>query len=91
MLSASQNRYKLVIVGDGACGKTSLLTVFKTGYFPEEWVPTIFETDVKNFTVNGIDIELTLWDTAGQESYEKLRPLSYNATDVVLIAFSVDR
>ena len=39
-------RYKLVIVGDGACGKTSLLTVFKTGEFPTEHIPTIFETDV---------------------------------------------
>ena len=40
------NRYKLVIVGDGACGKTSLLTVFKTGTFPTDYIPTIFETDV---------------------------------------------
>jgi GTPase SAR1 family protein len=40
------SRYKLVIVGDGACGKTSLLTVFKTGEFPTLHIPTIFETDV---------------------------------------------
>ena len=44
--SSGMSRYKLVIVGDGACGKTSLLTVFKTGEFPTEHIPTIFETDV---------------------------------------------
>ena len=37
------------------------------------------------------EIELTLWDTAGQESYDKLRPLSYSNSDVVLICFSIDR
>ena len=36
-------------------------------------------------------MELTLWDTAGQEEYEKLRPLSYNQSDVVLVCFSIDR
>ena len=36
-------RRKLVIVGDGACGKTSLVTVFCCGEFPREYEPTIFE------------------------------------------------
>ena len=36
-------RRKLVIVGDGACGKTSLLSVFALGEFPETYEPTIFE------------------------------------------------
>ena len=36
-------------------------------------------------------IEFTLWDTAGQEDYDKLRPLSYANKHVVLICFSVDR
>ena len=40
--------------------------------------------------VEGRHIELALWDTAGQEEYEILRPLSYPNTDVVLLCFSVD-
>ena len=37
------------------------------------------------------EIEMALWDTAGQESYDRLRPLSYPSTDVILICFSIDR
>jgi Rho family protein len=36
------------------------------------------------------DVQLALWDTAGQEEYERLRPLSYSKAHVILIAFSVD-
>ena len=39
--------------------------------------------------VNGEGYELTLFDTAGQEDYDKLRPLSYESTDVFLVCFSI--
>ncbi|CAO3628134.1 unnamed protein product [Cunninghamella blakesleeana] len=81
---------KLVIIGDGNCGKTSLLSVFAHGSFPSGHVPTVFETYVKDFDVNGDHVELSLWDTAGQEDYDRLRPLSYPDTNVLLIAFAVD-
>lgn len=35
-------------------------------------------------------VELALWDTAGQEEYDRLRPLSYPETDLVIICFAVD-
>lgn len=35
-------------------------------------------------------IELSLWDTAGQEDYDRLRPLSYPESDIVLMCFAVD-
>lgn len=38
----------------------------------------------------GKHIEVALWDTAGQEEYDRLRPLSYPESDVILIVFSVD-
>ncbi|KAI6239446.1 hypothetical protein M3Y99_00579400 [Aphelenchoides fujianensis] len=76
----AQIRKKLVIVGDGACGKTCLLIVFSKNEFPEVYVPTVFENYV----------ELALWDTAGQEDYDRLRPLSYPDTDVILVCFSID-
>ena len=88
-------RKKLVIVGDGACGKTCLLIVFSKDQFPEVYVPTVFENYVADIevdaeTVYAKQVELALWDTAGQEDYDRLRPLSYPDTDVVLMCFSID-
>jgi small GTP-binding protein len=81
-------RIKLVAVGDGAVGKTSLLICFAKGTFPESYIPTVFE----NYTTNmpgETPIMLHLWDTAGQEDYDRLRPLSYPGADVVLLCFSL--
>ncbi len=44
-------KQKLVIVGDGACGKTCLLIVFSKGYFPDSYVPTVFENYVSDISV----------------------------------------
>jgi len=83
-------RKKLVIVGDGACGKTCLLIVFSKDQFPEVYVPTVFENYVADIEVDNKQVELALWDTAGQEDYDRLRPLSYPDTDVILMCFSID-
>ncbi|KAI0027614.1 rho small monomeric GTPase, partial [Vararia minispora EC-137] len=86
-------RRKLVIVGDGACGKTSLLCSFALGEFPKEYVPrsaAIFENYVAEIRLDGKPVQLALWDTAGQEEYERLRPLSYSKSHVILIAFAID-
>jgi len=90
--SQAQNvmRRKLVIIGDGACGKTSLLSVFTLGYFPTTYVPTVFENYVTDCRVDGKSVQLALWDTAGQEDYERLRPMAYSKAHVILIGFAID-
>ncbi|KAI0029411.1 P-loop containing nucleoside triphosphate hydrolase protein [Vararia minispora EC-137] len=81
---------KLVVVGDGGCGKTCLLIVYAENRFPEAYIPTVFENYVTQVPFDGKIVELALWDTAGQEEYDRLRPLSYPESDVILIVFSVD-
>lgn len=54
------------------------------------YVPTVFENYVTQVPFEGKLVELALWDTAGQEEYDRLRPLSYPESDVILIVFSVD-
>jgi len=81
---------KLVVVGDGGCGKTCLLIVYAENRFPEAYVPTVFENYVTMVSFEGKSVELALWDTAGQEEYDRLRPLSYPESDVILIVFSID-
>ena len=55
-------------------------------------MPTVFENYLTN-TIHeptGKIVELALWDTAGQEEYDRLRPLSYPETDVILVCFAID-
>ncbi|EUC34648.1 hypothetical protein COCVIDRAFT_15838 [Bipolaris victoriae FI3] len=83
---------KLVVVGDGGCGKTCLLISYSSGNFPEKYVPTVFENYITHtpHPPSGKMVELALWDTAGQEEYDRLRPLSYPETDVIFVCFAID-
>ena len=61
-------RKKLVIVGDGACGKTCLLIVFSKDQFPEVYVPTVFENYVADIEVDGKQVIflLSFWSSEGR-------------------------
>ena len=83
-------KIKCVLVGDGCAGKQCMSKTYATKTFPPEYIPVVFETvPVKVELSQNETVDIDLYLTAGQESYERLRPLSYPDTHVFLICFSI--
>eukprot|EP01123_Difflugia_compressa_P007747 TRINITY_DN213_c0_g7_i1.p1 TRINITY_DN213_c0_g7~~TRINITY_DN213_c0_g7_i1.p1 ORF type:complete len:200 (-),score=31.44 TRINITY_DN213_c0_g7_i1:114-713(-) len=85
----STRNVKIVTVGDGACGKTSLLFAYVHNTFNADYVPTVFDNLTTYARVDDVTVSVSLWDTAGQEDYDRLRPLSYPETDLFLLCYSI--
>lgn len=91
----SDGAIKIVVIGDGAVGKSCLLFAYIENKFPDGYQPTVFENKAleRDFYINDSDekstVMLNLWDTAGQEEFDRIRPFSYRETDVFLVCFSV--
>ncbi|KAG0473431.1 hypothetical protein HPP92_015288 [Vanilla planifolia] len=56
---------------------------------PWDYIPTVFDNFSANVVAEGTTVSLGLWDTAGQEDYNRLRPLSYRGADIFVLAFSL--
>ncbi|KAJ3587081.1 hypothetical protein NHX12_013471 [Muraenolepis orangiensis] len=84
-------RCKLVLVGDVQCGKTAMLQVLSKDWYPETYVPTVFENYTASLELEEQRVELSLWDTSGSPYYDNVRPLCYSDSDAVLLCFDTSR
>jgi len=67
-----------------------MLVSYKADKFPTEYVPTVFDKhSVGIHLKDGTSVNLHIWDSAGHDSYDRLRPLSYTNTDVFIVCYSV--
>ena len=83
-------RLKILILGDSAIGKTSLLLKYVDGYFPKIYISTLgVEFKSKTINLNGIDIKLQIWDTAGQERFHCITKNFMKGSDGIIFAYDI--
>ncbi|MHA2180652.1 MAG: Rab family GTPase [Promethearchaeota archaeon] len=83
-------KFKIVVVGDGAVGKTSLIKRYTTNSFEKDYIATLgMQFSKYEELVEGENVELLLWDLAGQPSFSNLRDRFYKGSNGAIIAFSL--
>ncbi|MFX0001183.1 MAG: Rab family GTPase [Candidatus Hodarchaeota archaeon] len=84
--------YKIVILGDAAVGKTSLISQFVEGSFNEDYKPTLGANIVrKDVILNSTKVRLIMWDLAGQEKYQVVRSMYFQGCQGALLVYDVTR
>jgi Ras-related protein Rab-1A len=82
--------FKVVIVGETAVGKSSLLLRFADDAFTESYISTIgVDFRFRTFDVDGSAVKLQMWDTAGQERFRTITSAYYRAADGIVIVYDV--
>ena len=91
MNNSEEFRFKIVVIGDGAVGKTSLIKKFTKGTFEKDYVKTLGAQFSKyNKKINGDMIRLIFWDIAGQDDFNFLHPLFYKESKAAIIVYSLE-
>ena len=81
----------MVVVGDGAVGKTCLVTSYGKNGFISEYVPTVATNFESKIEYEGRTIALDIWDTGGQDEFREVRKTTYAKADVFIFCFAVDQ
>ncbi|XP_044300594.1 ras-related protein Rab-18-B-like [Varanus komodoensis] len=90
--AASLPTLKLLLVGDSAVGKSSLLLRFTEDQFEPYLNPTIgVDFKVKKMVIGDLPLQLAIWDTAGQERFRTLTPSYYRGAQGVILVYDVTR
>ena len=83
--------HKIIVVGDGQVGKTSLSVRFSTGKFEKDYIMTIgVGLMTRTLDHMGKKIKVTIWDTGGQERFANIRPIYYKGAAAALVCYSID-
>ena len=83
---------KLLILGDGKVGKTSILLRFTEEYFPNSHIQTLgIDFKLKLQEIEGKVYKFQIWDTAGQERFRKLTTAYYKNAKGIILVYDVTR
>ena len=84
--------FKVVVIGDGAVGKTSITVRTCHGQFDGEYLMTIgVEFGTKDCTIENDEVRMQVWDTAGQERFRFLQPAYYRGAHGALLVYDITR
>ena len=84
--------FKIVIIGDSAVGKTSLINQFVESSFSEDYKPTLGANIVrKDVNMDNTKVRLIMWDLAGQEKYRVVRSMYFQGCEGALLVYDVTR
>ncbi|MFX1589801.1 MAG: Rab family GTPase, partial [Promethearchaeota archaeon] len=89
----TESIYKVIVIGDPAVGKTSLLSKFATNQFEEKYLPTVGVNILKE-VINleeQIVVNLMFWDVAGQPQFYMLHRPYFNGADAMILVFDITR
>ncbi len=86
--------FKIVILGNAAVGKTSLINQFVENAFQEDYLPTLGANIIrKDVDIDGEDVNtkvrLIMWDLAGQEKYSVIRSMYFQGCEGALLVYDV--
>jgi small GTP-binding protein len=83
--------FKAVLLGESGVGKTSIVTRWISGVFSKTIMPTIGANHQrKRIRLESVEIEMSVWDTAGQEEFHSLTPLYARAAAVAVLCTAID-
>ncbi|XP_077301817.1 ras-related protein Rab-21-like [Arctopsyche grandis] len=82
--------FKIVLLGEGCVGKTSLLLRYIEDKFNDKHMTTIQASFLnKKINVQGKHINLSIWDTAGQERFHALGPIYYRTSNGAILVYDI--
>lgn len=89
--SPAAESYKIILIGDSAVGKTSIINRFAENEYPETHIITIgTDLRVKNIYIDGTKIKVQLWDTAGQERFRSISRNFYRGADGIIVVYAIN-
>lgn len=86
----TEQKFKIVLLGEGRVGKTSILLRYTKGEYDDTQVSTLQASYLdKKIMVGGINAQLSIWDTAGQERFHALGPIYYRDANAALLVYDI--